>query len=623
MCGIVGIVGPGAYDVETLRRMRDRIRHRGPDSEGEHIGLDVALGVRRLRIIDLETGDQPIASEDGSVVTVFNGEIYGYRELRTGLRTLGHRFGTESDTEVLVHGYETYGDGLLAEIDGMYALAVWDTRRRRLLLARDRLGKKPLLYSRLSDGTLVFGSEFSALLAHPAVSREIDPTAISLYLSLGYIPAPHTAFRAIHKLPPASSLVWQAGNVQSMQYWSPPLPGSLAIGEEDALVELRRLLANAVRSRLVSDVPLGAFLSGGIDSSIIVALMSSETTDVRTFSIGFDESAYSELAHARRVAERYGTKHEELTVHPNAAEIAPMLVHHFGEPFADSSAIPAYYLSRLTRRHVTVALSGDGADDVFGGYDRHQAMLLTQRLPPLARRSAGTLARLVPASAEHRSWPTRARRLLTSVSLPGTDQYFALSALFGPDDLRRIANPAIFGTDPSEEARWLMSRRMDRCGSCDPVLRALFADLLMYLPDDLLVKADISSMACSLEVRAPFLDRQVVEFAVSIPTRLKLRVRHRKYLVQRLSEEFVPRQNRERRKMGFGVPLGAWFRGPLHDLLGDTILSSTALTRGYFREGAIRQLVSDHLEGRRDHGQRLWALLVLELWQRDVVDMTE
>lgn len=595
--------------------MRERLGHRGPDSGGQLVDEDVALGVRRLRVIDKEGGEQPIGNEDSTVWVVQNGEIYNFASVRQTLSAYGHSFATRSDTEVIVHAYEQYGADLARELDGMFAFAVWDHNQRRLVVARDRMGKKPLVYATLADGTLAFASEIAALLVHPGVQRSIDRDALDLYLTLGYIPAPRTAFHGVSKLPPAHVLQWQAGQIQIQRYWAPPAFGSLEIGEQDASDELLRRLRRAVSERLVADVPLGAFLSGGIDSSAVVALMAEQTSRVRTFAIGFKDAAYSELEHARRVAQRYGTEHEEFIVEPMQADVLPMLARHFGEPFADSSALPTYQLAALTRSHVTVALSGDGGDDTLGGYDRHVAMGLAGRVPGpeimrrLMLRAAGSV---LPRNAPSKSLVARAGRFARAAALPAAKRYLEwVRVVDGP------TQRALTGRD-SEAAPRLMEAAMQ--GRDDSVEAALAADVALYLPGDLLPKADIASMSASLEVRSPFLATSVVELAVALPRQLKVHGTRRKGVLRDAVASLVPSENMDRPKMGFAIPVDRWFREDLRELTHDTVLSPRALQRGYLDEKAVTSLVAEHLAGRRQAGSVLWVLLMLELWHREVVD---
>jgi asparagine synthase (glutamine-hydrolysing) len=623
MCGIAGVAAvEGSANATVMREMRDRLVHRGPDSGGEYVDEHVALGVRRLKIIDLLTGDQPQANETRSVWTVFNGEIYNFHELREELAGRGHRLATASDTEVIVHLYEEVGWRFVERLDGMFALAVWDTRTKTLVLARDRLGKKPLLY-REANGTIHFASEHQALLAGLGRRPGVDPDAIRLYLRLGFVPAPRDAFAGVRKLAPAHVLVWRDGRSTLHRYWSTPAPGTLRIDEGDAIQELRRLLTRAVARRLVSDVPVGAFLSGGVDSSAVVATMAALSSKVRTFTIGFREAEFSELAYARDVAERFGTEHREFVVGPGEVDVLPALVRHYGEPYADSSAVPTYFLSKLTRDHVTVALSGDGGDELFAGYERYFAVRLASsldRLPALVRVPAlGAAARLLPDSVSPFSPLRRARRFLQAAALPPRERYLRWLGVFDGEQLARLLSPE-FARVTADAERVGELAREDGFTGPDPVAAAQALDLGLYLPDDLLVKVDIASMANSLEVRCPFLDRELVEFAVRLPTSLKMRGAERKYLVKRAFEGTMPAANLHRRKQGFGVPIGAWFRGDLRHYAEDILLSANALGRGYFRRAELEELVRAHTAGAEDHTHRVWALLFLELWHREFVD---
>ncbi len=614
MCGIVGIVGPSADRALRMRAMRDQIIHRGPDSAGEHVDACVALGVRRLRIIDLATGDQPMSNEDGRVWTVFNGEIYNYPELREELGARGHTFRSKSDTEVIPHLYEEHGPAFVERLAGMFALAVWDRRDATLVLARDRLGKKPLLY-RTAEGELSFASEHAALIAGLSAVPPVDPHAIRLYLRLGYVPAPYDAFQGFRKLLPAHYLVWRDGRTSVHRYWRLP-DDRLEMDEADAIAEFRRLFQRAVARRLLSDVPLGALLSGGVDSSAVVATMAGLTSRVRTFSIGFEEAEFSELAHARRVAERFGTEHHEFVVRPDAMEVLPDLVRHYGEPYADSSALPTYYLTKMTRQHVTVALDGDGGDEVFAGYERYDAArfaAILDRIPRPMRVAVAAGARILPDSPSARSPLRRIRRFLGAAPVAPGPRYLRWLGVFDEEALEDVLDPDFdHGPRANGEVPG-MAIGLDRA---DPVRAAQTIDLLLYLPDDLLVKMDIASMANSLEVRCPFLDHELVEFAWRLPTSLKVRGTERKRLVKRAFDGIVPRENMYRTKQGFGVPVGVWMRGRLAEHVEDVVLSPTALARGYFRPDRLRALVHSHTHSQEDHTARLWALLMLELWHR-------
>ncbi len=530
--------------------MCDALAHRGPDDEGYHFSPDpesgsgsrfqgegaVGLGMRRLAVIDLETGRQPIHNEDRTVWVVLNGEIYNYAELRASLEARGHSFYTRSDTEVIAHAYEEYGADAPKHLGGMFAFALWDERERRLLLARDRAGKKPLLYS-IRGGKLIFASEFQAMLCHPDVSREVNREAIAPYLSHMCVPAPMTAFRGINKLMPGHTLVWQDGEARIERYWSLDFKNKIEIGEREAEERALELLRDAVRARLVADVPVGAFLSGGIDSSAVVALMSElSPRRVKTFSIGFEEQQYNELDHARRIAERFDTDHHEFVVRPRALDVLPKLVRHYGEPYADSSAIPTYYLSKLTREHVTVALNGDGGDESFAGYERYAAMQAAEyyhRLPRLVRNGVLKSAlRAIPEASDMRSTFGRARRFLTVMELPRAERYLRWTAAISEEMKTELCASEFLGEAGGEKASSL-----DGCfagnGEIAIADRAMMADTLNYLPNDLLVKVDIASMAVSLEARSPFLDHHLMEFAASLPASYKLRKFTTKHLLKR------------------------------------------------------------------------------------------
>src|SRR5436305_2751373 len=522
MCGIAGIVNKdGApVDRELLTRMNDEIRHRGPDDDGVKFSGGVGLAMRRLAIIDLAHGQQPIHNQDRTAWIVVNGEIYNYRELREQLEKLGHQLYTNSDTEAIVHAYDQWGTDCPKYLRGMFAFAIWDERTKSLFLARDRVGKKPLLYAQF-DGQLVFGSEFNALLQHPGVSRDVDYEAIHYYLSFICVPAPLTAYRAIRKLEPGHSLLWRNGEVKIERYWQLDFSKKLNISEQEAGERVVDLLREAVRIRLMSEVPLGAFLSGGIDSSAVVALMAQESSErVKTFSIGFEEQDFSELHHARRLAEHVGADHHEFIVRPDAMEVLPTLVEHYGEPFADSSAIPSYYVSRETRRHVTVALNGDGGDECFAGYERYAAMRLAERyrkLPaPLREGGIKQAVNLLPSSNLRRSRVRSLKRFLHSASLPPVERYLRWVSV-----LDRAAKDALYTDEFQHEtaeydpASWI-APWFTQANGAGVVDASLLADTMTYLPNDLLVKVDIASMAVSLEARSPFLDHHVIEFADSL-----------------------------------------------------------------------------------------------------------
>ena len=636
MCGIVGILdSTGApLDEAVLRDMCSAIIHRGPDDDGFYVSpkpssemggtASVGLGMRRLAIIDLNTGKQPIHNEDKTVWVILNGEIYNYAELRAELESKGHQFYTRTDTETIVHAYEEYGCDVPKYLHGMFAFALWDTNDQRLLLARDRLGKKPLLYS-VTGNKVVFGSEFQALLRHPEVSRDIDFEALNNYLSFMCVPAPLTAFASIRKLEPGHVMVCESGAVETKRYWTLDCSRKINISEEEASERTIELLRDAVRVRLMSDVPLGAFLSGGIDSSAVVALMSELASErVKTFSIGFEEQDFSETEHARRVARHFDTEHHEFIVRPNALEVLPTLVRHYGEPYADSSAIPTYYLSKMTRDHVTVALTGDGGDECFAGYERYSAMRIAEsynRLPGLVRHKVLEPAiAAMPGARASRSTYGRVRRLLGTFGLPRSDRYLNLVAGFDDDAKLNLCTPEFLRNSSHGSTLRYMQTWFSGNGESDIVDRLMLADTNNYLPNDLLVKVDIASMAASLEARAPFLDHRVMEFGASLPAEYKLRGLTTKYLLKKSLRGLLPEENLSRRKMGFGVPISHWFRGELRGFLKETVTTTKALGRGYFKPEVIHHLVDEHVGGRRDFAPQLWTLLMLELWHQEFVD---
>ena len=627
MCGITGLAGTLRTDRGTLQAMNDALAHRGPDGEGffwPESG-QVGLGMRRLAIIDVAGGDQPIFNEDGSVCVVFNGEIYNFLDLREELEARGHTFATHADTEVVVHAYEEFGVECLQHLWGMYALALWDAREQRLLLARDRLGKKPLVYFDDPRGGLAFASELHALFAHPSVPRQVEPRAIDDYLTYLYVPAPTTAYRDVKKLPPGHRLIWQAGRVTVEPYWQVRFSEKLRISEGEAVEQFGVLLRDAVRRRLIADVPLGAFLSGGMDSSSVVAEMAELSSGpVKTFSIGFGERDFDELHFARQVAQRFGTEHHELVVEPHALDVLPTLVRHYGEPYGDSSAIPTYYVAQLTRQHVTVALNGDGGDELLAGYERHWAARVAARYDTLPRFVRHGLIRplipLLPEPRQRRAFLRRAKRFMTAAHLPVLDRYLHWVGAFGPalkaDLYTSDFRATLAGND---SGHWLRDALAPEPG-LDPVDAVLRADALLYLPEDLLAKVDIASMANSLEARSPLLDHRIVEFCAALPSSYKLRGRTSKWLLRQLMRDRLPPEILTRPKMGFGVPVGEWLRGELRPLLEDTLLSSRSLNRGYFKPAAVRALVDEHVSRRADRTSHIWGLLMLELWFREFVD---
>jgi asparagine synthase (glutamine-hydrolysing) len=626
VCGIAGTVRSdgGMADPALVERMCAALEHRGPDFRGIHAEGPAGLGIQRLRVVDIEGGDQPIYNEDRSVAVVLNGEIYNFRELRRRLGAAGHRFRTDGDTETIVHLYEEEGVDCVRSLDGMFAFALWDESRKRLLLARDRVGKKPLFYA-LRAGALSFASELRALLQDGEVPRDVDEQALDCYLAYGYVPAPLSAFRAVRKLPPATTMVYEGGGVALERYWQLDYSRKHDVEDQRELhAPLLETLRRAVRRRLVADVPLGAFLSGGIDSSAVVAAMAQETSEpVRTFSIGFDSERFDELAHARQVAELFGTEHEELYVRPDAIEVAPRIARHHGEPFADSSAIPSFYLAEMTRRHVTVALNGDGGDESFAGYTRYAANVLAskfERLPaPLRRLGAGIASRL-PAGGEEQSARNRIRRLGGSLDLDGPRRYEGYVSLFDRERRARLYDDAyaaeLAGSRVASEAIAEPWREASGRTRLDLLLEV---DVRTYLPGDLLAKIDIATMAHSLEARSPFLDPEMMQFAAAIPAAMKLHGMQKKLILRDALRGWLPDSILDRPKQGFSVPLADWLRGDLREYSREVLLDSSSLSRERFRPGAVRGLLDGHLAG-EDNSHRIWALLMLELWKAEVVD---
>jgi asparagine synthase (glutamine-hydrolysing) len=603
VCGIAGLYSPaGAPNPELVDAMRAAIVHRGPDDGSTDALGRCVLGHQRLKVIDLDTGYQPVTNETGDVVAVFNGEAYNFAALRAELR--GHEVRGTGDTPVLPHLYEESGPRFVERLHGMFALALWDASRDRLVLARDRLGKKPLLWTRLPDGTLAFASELKALLRLPGLSRDVDLEAVDAYLALQYVPGDGTALRGIHKVPPGHVLVAEGENERLERYWE-LVPAEPSPSDEEWLERVRSAVGEAVRKRLVADVPLGALLSGGIDSSIVVALMAQASADpVRTFTVGFADERYDERAWARAVAERYGTVHEEMAIAEDVAATLPRLAAAYDEPLGDEAAFPTFLIAEQARRHVTVALAGDGGDEAFAGYERYIAQGLAERVPGVVARTGAAALRLVPAARrEPRSPLYRAARFLDVAGLPPRERYGRLMEVF-PLQLRRD-----LWVDPRQaEAVQLEPLR-------DGIAGLQLLDVATYLPGDLLLKADIASMAHSLELRSPFLDHEVISLGLALPDRLKTQGRDGKMALRRAFADELPPDVASRGKMGFGVPLGRWFRDDLRELAHDVLSTE----RGWFRPDTVTRLLDEHTMGRADHGHRLWCLLMLELWVREHV----
>lgn len=627
MCGIVGFVNAHKKEAarEILEKMNAAIIHRGPDEDGFFVKDAVALAMRRLAIIDLAGGQQPIFNHDKTKTIVFNGEIYNFQELREALEKRGHKFYTNSDTEAIIHLYDEFGADCVQHLRGMFAFAIWDDTDKSLFIARDRVGKKPLLYSHKPNGTLIFGSEFKALLAHPDISRDVNREAIHHYLTFICVPAPLTGFEQIRKLEPAHWLRWKDGHVEIQKYWSLDYSKKIKISEADAIEETTRVLREATKLRLISEVPLGAFLSGGVDSSAVVALMAQESEKkVKTFSIGFEEQDFSELKYAKMVADHVGAEYNEFIVKPNALEILPTLVEHYGEPYADPSALATYYVSRETRQFVTVALNGDGGDESFAGYERHFAMKISEKyhlIPKFLRKNLiEAIAERIPSPTDFRNKVTRVKRFLQAASLPRERRYTRWMSNFDPEMKRELYSKNFYAEvgnlDSTEFIRKFMQEH-PKYGILDATIHT---DVQTYLPNDLLVKVDIASMAVSLEARSPFLDHKLMEFAASLPDNLKLRGRETKYLLKKVATQLVPKEVIYRQKMGFAIPISHWFRGEMSSFVAENLLSERAKKRGYFNIAYVEHLLEEHKADKQDNSWKLWNLLMLELWFQKFID---
>ena len=624
MCGIAGIVSTAAgehVEVDVIHRMCETIVHRGPDDEGLFVKGGVGLGMRRLSIIDVAGGHQPVFNEDRSVWLVFNGEIYNFAELRDGLLKRGHQFTTHTDTEVIVHLYEEMGGKCVQPLRGMFAFALYDSNRRKLLMARDRLGKKPLHYV-LQGDRLLFASEMKAILAVAPDLAQVDNQALLQYLYYGYIPDPLTVFPGIRKLPPGHLLEYQDGKIDVRRYWDlPQYDTHVPRSEEECLEEMEARLAESVRLRLISDVPLGALLSGGTDSSIVVALMARATSQpVKTFSIGFGHHDFNETQYARLVAEKFATDHHELIVEPNVLETVESLTGSMDEPFGDSSMLPTFYVSRLARKHVKVVLSGDGGDEIFAGYDRYPIHLRRnnfERIPNWARRFyRSKVYPLLPEDILGKKFSYNVslpwqQRYIDSISLlPSLDRDIKLLS----DDFRKIL---LQGENPEN----VMLRHFADAKATDPVSRLLYLDTKTYMVGDILTKVDRMSMATSVEVRVPLLDHTFVEWATGLPASWKMRGLQQKYILRKLAERIgIPQAALNRPKQGFALPLVHWIRNDLKDLIVSVLLDSRSLQRGYFRPEGIQRMLDEHFRERRDHSHGIWRLLIFELWHRNFLE---
>ena len=615
MCGICGLLSlDGGYvDPEVLAEMNATLVHRGPDSAGQLVEHPVGLAMRRLSIIDLAGGDQPISNEDGTVSVVQNGEIYNYRELRKQLERAGHRFSTNSDTEVLVHLYEDHGPSFAERLRGMFAIAVWDAPRRELVLARDRFGIKPLYY-RIAGGLLSFASELKALLRQPGFSRDIDLDAVEAFLAMNCVPAPLTIFREARKLPPGHLLVCRDGEI-GVRPFARPRPvassGLRTAGEDELAEELRELLRDSVRAHLVADVPVGILLSGGVDSAGLTALAALESSErLSTFSIGFEERSFNELDQARLVAERYDTDHHELVVRPNAVELLPALVDAFDEPFADPSALPTYLVAELAAGKVKVAFAGEGADELLGGYHAYVADLLAPRVGGAAR-ALRPLIDMLPTSRAGRSFEGRLKRFARDSHLPAAERHQAWTAFFSADARAELWRPdRDRGVDPLA----LYRARYAETEGAEPLARLQDLDVGLSLVDDLLVKSDRAAMAHSLEVRVPFLDVAVADFAMALPSKLKVRGWSKKRLLRRALAPLLPAEIIGGRKRGFSIPMAAWLRGELQPLAREILSPETVRSQCFFRPEVVTRLLDDHVARREDLSRELWGLMCFSLW---------
>jgi asparagine synthase (glutamine-hydrolysing) len=630
MCGICGIAqtDSGHPIVSSLiSSMCETLEHRGPDDQGVHTEKNVGLGARRLSIIDLETGHQPLSNEDQTIWVSHNGEVYNFPSLREELLSRGHTFRTKTDTETIVHSYEEWGEEFVHKLRGMFAFALWDGRQEKLMLVRDRIGIKPLYYTLLEDKTLVFGSELKAILVHPAVERSLDPRALDLYLTLEYIPAPYSIFRSIHKLPAGNLLTYKKGRIHTKEYWEledrEKRDERAAKANRDAVMEeLYALIKEAVQLRLISDVPLGAFLSGGIDSSSIVGLMHElGVSPIKTFSIGFEDASYDELHHARRIAEKFQTEHKEFVLQPDALDLTDKLIHHLDEPFGDFSIFPTYLVSKMARSHVKVILSGDGGDEVFGGYEHYQAQKLSRfPLPFLFRRIVHPFVRTIPPAQKKKGAWNKIRRFSQGFDNPPGYRHLRWMTFLTERDKNFLYAPEfqeeLGGTKPLYDTK-PFDTLYNRSEDFDALNGELYLDLKTYLVDDILVKVDRMSMATSLETRVPILDHKIVEFAYSLPGHLKLNGLTTKWIFKKSMERLLPHPNIYRKKEGFSIPIKHWLRTELKELMLDHLSAERIQKAGLFRFDFIKKMIDLHLKQRENFSHQLWALLVFEIWREN------
>jgi len=632
MCGFCGILEFGSGSIiteELLKKMCAVLQHRGPDDQGIYIkrkdGVRLGLGHRRLAVIDLNTGRQPISNEDDTIWVAYNGEIYNFMELREGLEKKGHRFKTRTDTEVIVHLYEEHGTGFVRFLRGMFGIALWDEKEERLVLVRDRIGKKPVCYA-LAPGRLIFASEIKSILEVPGISREVNLTAMHHFLTYQYVPSPISIFRGISKLPAAHMLVWEKGSAKVEKYWELDYGAKIKISPAEAQERIIGEFRESTKMRLVSDVPLGAFLSGGIDSSAVVAMMSElMPKPVKTFSIGFEEQDFSELKYARMVSKMYGTDHKELIVKsPNVPELLPKLVWYYNEPYADSSAIPTYCVSKMTREHVTVALNGDGGDENFAGYPRYQQRKLVDTVAGLYNILPGFkknwISRIAGSQASRSAFWRKVKWAAQASGMSPERRYARFMTVFPNDYKEKLYSDTLKKELAGMDSIDLLADACSRVKADNIVERIIGSDIITYLPDCLCVKMDIAASANSLETRAPLLDHRFMEFTASLPPGFKLNGFTTKYVFKKALEKYLPKEVLYRKKMGFGVPITHWFKKDLKDYARGILLGESAKRRGYFRTEYVKQLLDEHASGTADHTTRIWALLNLELWHQVFID---
>lgn len=636
MCGIVGKIHRDPkrpVERELIERMKSTIVHRGPDEDGTHLMGPAGMGFRRLAIIDLATGQQPMANEDHTVFITFNGEIYNFQELRDELLQSGHQFRTNSDTETILHGYEEWGPYVCSRLRGMFAFAIFDSRRNSLFLARDRVGKKPLYYSHLRPGApeeaLIYGSELKTLLPDPLTPRRLSKTALNHYLSLQFVPDPLTIYQGVFKLSPGHWLSFENGHIHTESYWDLRYEPKLDLTEDEAIEGWRHHLDDATRIRLMSEVPLGCFLSGGLDSTAIVQAMRRHVTgDLRTFSIGFEEDDHNELPFARQVARKFNTIHEEFIVRPDALAALGALAWHYDEPMADSSAIPSYYLAQMTRRHVTVALNGDGGDESYAGYRRYDGYASWNKinsLPEPIRKVALAFTRPLSAMLPVHSRMRYLAYLLDN-SFQTVERQYAQTLLMFPDYHKRaLLDPDLYEVldGPEGDSPGLIEAVMMSGAAKADIDKKMFGDIKTYLPGALLTKIDRATMAHSIEGRSPFLDQKLMEFAASLPPRMKYQPGHLKTLTKRVLGKSFPEEFINRPKMGFGVPIGKWLRGPLQPLMRELLLGEPLRRRGLFNQAYIKSMIERHVSGREDSQYRLWTLMTFEAWARTFLDRAD